>query len=306
MADSLISQRLAASVIAVPPLARDAELAVDRVENAKLVSYLKSGGIRTLLYGGNAVFYHIRLSEYEATVRMLLEIAGEDVWVIPSLGSAFGMMLDQAAVLAKMDRIDTAMILPQRELADAEGIATGIRHVVDRLGKPIVLYLKFDRWLPAHEVAKLVEEGRVSWIKYAVVREDTRRDDYLRELLECVPKDLMVSGMGEQPAIVHMREFGMASFTSGCVCVRPQFATDLLHAVHRQDWERAERLRAAFEPLEDLRNEISPIRVLHRAVGWTGRCEAGPMMPLLGELPASALGRIETAVRNLISCEMPR
>jgi dihydrodipicolinate synthase/N-acetylneuraminate lyase len=202
--------RLGTSVIAVPPLARHGDLRVSRAENAKMIQYLKQGGVRTLLYGGNAVFYHIRPSEYAAAVEMLLEEAGEDMWMIPSIGPAFGTMLDQAELLASMP-IDTAMVLPQKEITDPEGIEMGIRHVVERLGKPVVLYLKIDRWLSPAAVARLVRDGMVSWIKYAVVLPDASNDPYLRELLEVVPADLMVSGMGEQPAIVHMQDFGMSS-----------------------------------------------------------------------------------------------
>ena len=292
--------RLRSSVIAVPPLARNAGLEVDRVENGKMIRYLQSGGVRTLLYGGNAVFYHLRPSEYEATVRMLVEESGPDTWVIPSIGPSFGLMMDQAEIVAKLP-LDTVMVLPQREVADAAGIAEGIRRVVDVMGKPIVLYLKFDRWLPPDVVAELVDEGRVSWIKYAVVRPDPHQDPYLRELLQVVAPEMMVSGMGEQPAIAHLRDFGMAGFTSGCVCIQPQLATELLRCAAVGDWMGAESVRQRFVPLEDLRNEISPIRVLHRAVGCSGVLDPGPMLPLLGELETNEVDRIAVAVRQLMA-----
>ena len=45
---------LRSSVIAVPPLCRNADLSLSRAENEKLVNHMYAGGIRTLLYGGNA------------------------------------------------------------------------------------------------------------------------------------------------------------------------------------------------------------------------------------------------------------
>ncbi len=74
-------EMLASSVIAVPPLARDAELKVCATENAKVICHLEDGGVRTLLYGGNAVFYHITLAEYAwtlpgATVEAMESLAG--------------------------------------------------------------------------------------------------------------------------------------------------------------------------------------------------------------------------------------
>ncbi|MGC2041330.1 MAG: dihydrodipicolinate synthase family protein, partial [Paraburkholderia caledonica] len=47
-------RELAASVMAVPPLARRADLALDADQNATLIRHIEAGGVRTLLYGGNA------------------------------------------------------------------------------------------------------------------------------------------------------------------------------------------------------------------------------------------------------------
>lgn len=292
--------RLRGSVIAVPPLARHSDLSVSRAENSKMIQYLKRGGVRTLLYGGNAVFYHIRPSEYAATVEMLLEEAGNDTWVIPSIGPAFGTMLDQAEQLALMP-VDTAMVLPQKEITDPQGIEMGIRKVVERMGKPVVLYLKIDRWLPTDAVARLVRDGMVSWIKYAVVLPDAANDPYLQELLQVVPAELMVSGMGEQPAIVHMQDFGMASFTSGCVCIDPSLSTQMLRHIQRGEIEFANTCRKLFEPLEDLRNKTSPIRVLHEAVSASDVLDPGPLMPLLSSLTSEQRQEIDEAVKTLMT-----
>ena len=64
---------IAQSVIAVPPLARNADLSLNADANRKMIQYLESGGIKSILYGGNANFYHIRLSEYESLLTLLRE-----------------------------------------------------------------------------------------------------------------------------------------------------------------------------------------------------------------------------------------
>ncbi len=294
-------RRIQGSVIAVPPLARHEDLSFDPVENGRLIRYLEEGGVSTLLYGGNALFYHIRLSEYADVLRQLRDHAAQSTWIIPSIGPAFGMMMDQAEILRDMP-FDTAMVLPQREIADEAGIMQGLTRVVDRLEKPIVLYLKFDRWLSPESVAKLYCDGCLSWIKYAVVREDASDDTYLRELLEVVPKEMVVSGMGEQPAIVHMREFGLAGFTSGCVCIRPDLSARMLQAIHEQRWDDAEACREVFRELEDLRNAHSPIRVLHAAVQASELANVGPILPLAGRIEAHLGGSIASAVQRLRDC----
>ncbi|MFM7517607.1 MAG: dihydrodipicolinate synthase family protein [Pirellula sp.] len=292
------SQRIQSSVIAVPPLARTSDYAVCEQENRRLIEHLKSGGIRTFLYGGNALFYHIRLSEYAQVVHQVVELAGPDSWVIPSIGSSFGMMMDQAAIAADLP-VDTVMVLPQKDITDVGGIERGLRLAVDRMGKPVVLYLKFDRWLPPDAVERLVKAGCVSWIKYAVVLPDPDKDPYLRELLERIPSELFVSGMGEQPAICHMRDFRMGGFTSGCVCVRPDLSTLMLQAIQAGDWQKAEAIREIFEPLEDQRNSISPIRVLHDAVRTSGISDVGPLLPLMSGLDEAQLGGLVRVVETL-------
>lgn len=290
--------RLAESVIAVPPLARTDTLELDFVENSKIIQFIEAGGVNTLLYGGNAVLYHIRLSEYAALLQMLVDAAGQDTLIVPAVGPAFGTMLDQAQVLKDFD-FPTVMLLPQKDIADAAGIAKGIRMFAETYGKPIVLYLKHDRWLPPETVGQLYETGLVSWVKYAVVREDPTHDDYLREVLEQVPSDIVVSGIGEQPAIIHMRDFEIGSFTSGCVCVNPSHSMHMLRSIRAGEYELAEKLRRDFLPLEDLRNSINPIRVLHRAVELANIAPTGPMLPLLGELAAEQTADVKLAASQL-------
>lgn len=292
--------QLSESVIAVPPLARDESLNVCATQNEKIIRYLENGGVRSLLYGGNAVFYHIRLSEYAQTLSMLAETAGDETVVIPSIGPAYGVAMDQVDVLRDY-QFPTVMLLPSRDVADQAGITTAARRLAERLGKPIVLYLKFDRWLDAKWVKSLEQDGAISWIKYAVVRDDPSEDDYLREILDVFPAQRVISGIGEQPAIIHLRDFGVAGFTSGCVCVAPERSMQMLRAIQSNDYDVAETIRSWFRPLEDLRNEINPIRVLHHAVAAAGIAETGPLLPLLSELPGDVVARISEAVRTMMS-----
>jgi len=290
--------RLASSVVAVPPLARDAKGKISASENEKLIKYLEQGGVTTLLYGGNAVLYHIRMKEYAKLLKMLSELASDQTLIVPSVGPGYGTMMDQVKILREFD-FPTAMVLPQREIADEAGLATGIRRFAEKYGKPIVLYLKHDRWLPPSTVRSMVDDGLISWIKYAVVRENPSHDDYLREILEVVPGEIIVSGIGEQPAIIHLRDFGVNSYTSGCVCVAPALSMEMLRAIQAGDYDRAESIRKQFCGLEDLRNSIQPIRVLHHAVAAAGIAATGPMQPMLSELSAEQAARVALAAVEL-------
>jgi len=291
---------LASSVIAVPPLARDAELKICATENAKVIRHLEDGGIRTLLYGGNAVFHHIALAEYADTLAMLRDNAGAETTVIPSVGPAFGTSLDQAAVLRDFD-FPTAMVLPARDIATPEGVATGIRKFAEAYGKPIVLYIKFEGYLEPEHARALMDDGVVNWIKYAIVRDDPAQDDYLRQLVDCVDPQRIVSGIGEQPAIVHLRDFGVQGFTSGCVCVAPSLSMKMLAALKAGDYEIAETIRPTFAPLENLRNAINPIRVLHTALAGVGIANTGPILPLLHEVVENERANIAAAAKDLLA-----
>jgi dihydrodipicolinate synthase/N-acetylneuraminate lyase len=292
--------RLVASVLAVPPLCRGSDFSLNEPENAKLIRHLESGGVRTLLYGGNANFYHIALSEYDTALSMIAQLSGHDTLVIPSAGPTFGLMMDQAKVLRR-HRFPTAMILPQQGITTSPGVEAGIRRFVDAAGIPALLYIKSDGHIEVKEAAALARDGIISGIKYATVRADPAKDDYLRQLVEQVDRRLIISGIGEQPAIVHLRDFGLFGFTSGCVCIAPRLSVAMLEAIRRKEWESAERIRSIFKPLEDLRNAINPIRVLHEAVRLAGIADTGPLLPLLTNLEGDCHAEIRQTATALFA-----
>ena len=246
------------------------------------------------------MLYHARLSEYASLLQMLADTASEETVVVPSLGPAFGLALDQAAILREHD-FPTAMLLPSRDAVDQAGIASGVRKLAESVGKPLVLYLKFDRWLSPDLIKSLEADGAISWLKYAVVRDDPTQDDYLREVLDVFPAERIVSGIGEQPAIIHLRDFGVGGFTSGCVCVAPETSMHMMHAIHAEEFELAETLRKWFCPLEDLRNGINPIKVLHRAVELAGIANTGPIQPLLSDVTSEDAAKIQSALQQMQS-----
>ena len=294
----ITASTLAGSVIAVPPLARNAQGKVSRSENARLVRHIESGGVTTLLYGGNANFYHLRPSEYRDTLTLLAEIAAPQTLVVPSAGPAYGVSIDQAEVLRDFE-FPTAMLLPHTGLNTFEGVEKGVRHFAEAYGKPVVLYIKQEGYITPDGAARLVADGLISWIKYAIVRPDPAHDDFLSALVQKVDPALIVSGIGEQPAIVHLRDFHCGGFTSGCVCVAPALSRRMHTAIKSGDYATAETIREQFRPLEDLRNEINPIRVLHEAVALAGIAETGDLQPLLSPITPSERARVASAAQSL-------
>ncbi len=287
------------SPMAVPPLARDASGRIDEAANAALIRHIEAGGISLLLYGGNANIYHLPLDEYAPLLEMLARLPAADTVVVPAAGPTYGLLLEHARAL-RSHRFATAMVLPHQGITTSAGVATGVRRFVEAAGIPALLYVKHDGFIEPEDVARLCDDGLISAIKYATVRTDPAQDPYLRDLVGRVDPATVISGIGEQPAIVHLRDFGLGGFTTGCGCVAPRLSRGLLEAARRGAWDEAERIRSVFEPLEDLRNAIHPIRVLHAAVAAADIAPTGPLLPLLDAVEAEQLGPIESAARELL------
>jgi dihydrodipicolinate synthase/N-acetylneuraminate lyase len=293
------AERLAESVWAVPPLARHDDFSLNHQANRQMIAHLEAGGMTTLLYGGNAIMYHVALSEYHELLELLASAAAPETLIVPSVGPAFGMMMDQAAVLADFS-FPTAMILPQKEVATSAGIAAAVARFVDRFGKPVVLYIRHDRTIEPETAGRLMDDGLLAAIKYAVVRDDPREDDYLRALVDAAGPERMLSGLGDQPAPVHMRQFGLASFTTGCGCLAPRSCMALLSAIRSGDDRRVTEIIEQFAPLEDLRNRLGPITVLHEAVSQAGIADMGPIIPLLSPIDSRHYDAIHRTAKELL------
>ncbi len=294
---------LAASVLSVPPLARRADLTMDPVQNGRLLDHLRSGGVRTFMYGGNANLYNMGVSDLHALCDLLIGLARDGDWIIPSVGSDYGKAYDQLRLLRDYP-FPTAMVLPHKAQSTPAGVATGIRRLADAYGKPVIAYVKDEGYVEASDMGRLAKDGAICAIKYAIVRQDPLEDAFLGDLVSAVDRNIVISGIGERPAIDHLTKFGLKAFTSGSVCVAPGLSMSLLHAIKRGDMAEAQRLRALFIPLEDQRDAHSPLRVLHDAVRLAGISDTGPMQPYLSNFSEPViLAGIEKAAKELLAAE---
>lgn len=294
---------LSSSVLAVPPLAWLSDFSPNHEANAALIKHIERGGVSTLLYGGNANMHHIGLTGLADLLQHLIVSADFDSWIIPSVGPDFGGMMDQVDVIKDLS-FPTAMVLPIQFPATPDGIATGIRLFAERLGKPVIIYVKVENYLSVEQLKGLQDDGILCAIKYAVPRNNPNEDAYLSELCQTIGPQYLVSGFGERPAIDHLRTFGLAGFTAGCVCIAPRLSMDLLRAIQTKDWERAQQIHALIMPMEDERERVNPIRVLHDAVTLAGITDMGPMYPLLSGIDPSEYPVVGAAAKALLALEM--
>jgi dihydrodipicolinate synthase/N-acetylneuraminate lyase len=293
-------------VFPVPSLARknDARRSIDFEQNDRIVRHIVDGGLTRLLYGGNAFLYHVTLAEYEALLDWLNSLV-DRLWAIPSLGPSYGRATDQASILRRYN-FPCAMALPCADPRDAKGLETGLREVAESANTPLILYLKDENNFGADKeagldvVARLVDEGVCVAIKYAVVRQNPAEDAYLDSLLKRVDRARVISGIGERPAVVHMRDWRLPGFTTGSGCVAPRLSGKIFEACVKGDYETAEKLRAEFLPLEDLRDEWNPAKVLHLATQLAGVAETGPVAPFLSPLSEKQSQEIAPVARALV------
>jgi len=293
-------------VFSVPPLARkaDARRSLDFEQSNLIVRHIANGGITRLLYGGNAFLYHLTLAEYEQLLDWLTGFSA-NLWAIPSLGPSYGRAMDQAPLLRK-HKFPCAMVLPCGDPRDAAGLEQGLREVADAAGMPLILYLKEENNFGADKeagldvVGRLVDAGLCVAIKYAVVRQDPAQDAYLAGLLNRVDRDRVISGIGERPAVVHLRDWKLPGFTTGSGCLAPRLSHAIFEACGREDYTTAEFLRSEFLPLEDLRDAWSPAKVLHFATELAGVAKIGPVPPYLSSLSSERLQQLAPVAQALV------
>jgi dihydrodipicolinate synthase/N-acetylneuraminate lyase len=173
----------------------------------------------------------------------------------------------------------------------------------------LILYLKDELNFGAEKhagldvLARLVADGVCAGIKYAVVRDDPTSDAYLAALLERVDSRFVISGIGERPAVVHLRDWKLPGFTTGSGCLAPHLSQQIFESCERGDFAQAENIRGAFLPLEDSRDAWGPARVLHAAVEQVGMSRMGAIPPFVSELRDDQRNELAAIARWLFAAD---
>ena len=197
------------------------------------------------------------------------------------------------------------MVLPCGDPRDPAGVEVGMREIADAAGMPLIIYLKSEDGFGSDQeqsldaIGRLVDDGVAIAIKYAIVRQDPRKDAMLDGLLKRVDRRRVITGMGERPAVVHLRDFQLGGMTTGSGCIAPGLCSEFLMACADGNWTTAESLRAEFMPLEDVRDAWGPARVLHHATELAGIAPAGPIPPYVSPLSAAQLAELAPVARGL-------
>ena len=137
-----------------------------------------------LLYGGNANFYHLPLGRVRRGAVDAGAAGGPDTLVVPSAGPTYG-----AAARPGADH-------PAARVPDGDGAAAARHHDERRRGQRHPRVRRRRRACRRSSTSRTTatssprrsprstSDGLVSAIKYAVVRNDTADDPYLRKLVD--------------------------------------------------------------------------------------------------------------------------
>ena len=229
------------------------------------------------MYGGVANLFNAALSECGAILDLIESIAPEDAWVVPAIGADFGKAKDQIEILRDRD-FPTAILLPFTPV-QSRGVATGLRRLSDRFGRPMMVFYKSADYLAAADAAALLSDGVLCCVEYGIAPDERGQFPYLAQLLDDVGgAERIIDGAGEK-WITATAPFGLRGFTSGSGLIAPHLSMAILDAVKCGDAAKTATLCAHFGPFEDLRALHSPIPVVHEAVRLAGIADTGPLGP---------------------------
>lgn len=298
MQQALTQADYASSVVAVPPIALNTDYSVNAGANEAIIKHIEGGGVDILLYGGNANLYHFGLEDYRSAMRSIKAAAAPTTHLITSIGPDFGKAMTQAPIARDLG-FKNVMVLPTNFPADPAGVANGVRKLADAFGSGLILYLKREHYADPDELAKLVAEKAVSFVKYAVEKSDASKDPYLDAVLSAIGTDHLASGMGETPIHDHLGLRKLTTYTSGAVCIAPVAASELLTLYKTGRAAEALELSRAFLEFEKIRLDLGGLQVLHDGLRLSGIADTGPLMPMVSNLPVEKLKPVQAAVDAL-------
>lgn len=302
MQQALAPADYASSVVAVPPIALNADYSVNAGANEAIIKHIEAGGVDILLYGGNANLYHFGLDDFRAAMEAIKASVAPTTHLITSIGPDFGKAMAQVPIVRDLG-LKNVMVLPTNFPADPAGVANGVRKLAAAFGSGLVLYLKRENYVDPDELAKLIAEKAVSFVKYAVEKPDAAKDPYLDAVVSAIGTEYLASGMGETPIHDHLGERKLTTYTSGAVCIAPTAASELLALYKAGRAAEAFELSRPFLEFEKIRLDLGGLQVLHDGVHLSGVADTGPLMPMVSNLPVDKLPPVEAAVAALKAAE---
>jgi hypothetical protein len=173
------------------------------------------------------------------------------------------------------------MVLPATFPNTVAGAEAGLRRFAEAFGKPIIVYIKAEGYLsPDGQAPGRRRPGGRHQVRNR--REDPTKDAFLSQLCELVDRATSSAASASVRPSTHLRDFGLAGFTTGSGCVGPRGSAGLLAALKPKDYAPRRGAAGPLHPLEDLRDCHSPNPGAASRPGapWAEIADTGPSCAL--------------------------
>jgi 4-hydroxy-tetrahydrodipicolinate synthase len=285
-------------IVAITP--RKADGSVDLAGAAANVRYLLASGADFIMpMCGTGLVYDATLEEYEAVVGTFVDAAAGRALVVPGIGPGFGRAIEMGKIARSLG-VAGAMVMPVVGPASAQGVEAGMVRIARAVQLPILLYQRRLDIMPVSQVVDLCALDEVVGLKYAV-------DDlasFARINDAAGARAAMVCGMAEDPALQYLAA-GAVGFSSGMANFAPRTSLAILQHFVGGEIDRAEALRAAMVPFEDLRGENAARysgSALHAAMERAGLA-GGPVVPFAEDVSIDDLPQLNALVDRVMENE---
>lgn len=265
-------------VTPVTPFTEDLD-SVDEKGLAANLEFLIEHGVRLLYPAGNTgEAASLGVDEWEAVLRVAVEVAGDRARVVPGVGHELPVALEMARRAADLGA-DGLLLMPrQQPYAAGRGMVEYWRRIITETDLPVVLY---KRGLPedAHLVGT-VDHPSVVGCKYG------GKD--VSAFASVVDADLGTTvwtcGVAERYAPFFFAA-GARGFTSGLANFAPRLALRMDAALQGGDLETALALRRTALPFEELRarhGDAYNVAAVKAAMDEAGLAGGAVRPPLVG------------------------
>ena len=288
-------------VVAITPRTHDRKVDLEGIQ--KNVQFLIQNGVNFIMpQCGTGLVYDSTLAEFESVVGAFIDAAQGKALIVPGIGPGYGRSLEMGHI-AKSLNASGVMIMPIVGPASDRGTYTGLKHISESVGLPIVLYQRRLDIMPVDSVVKLCELDEVVGLKYAV--DDLNTFDQIQD--QAGKHAAMTCGMAEDPCIGYLNH-GAVGFSSGMANFVPKMSLQIHQQFFAGNKEEAQRLRDMMVSFEDFRGEDNGRysgSALHAAMDYANLA-GGPVIPFVEDVAEKDLPRVHKMMDVLLDEERPR
>jgi dihydrodipicolinate synthase/N-acetylneuraminate lyase len=241
---------------AVTPFKKDDLLSLDLHGFTRNIQFMIDRGIQVITVGGGTgEVDSLAVDELEILVQTALQVASDQVLIIPTLPENLAVAAALAPRYQKMGArvaLGMAPFMRNQIPEDLEGVFNYYK----RLGQCSDLALlpyNTQAWTPEF-FERLAEIDQIIGVKDPC----QVPHNLFRAIKRLGDRFVWIGNKRHDPGVLHFRfQAGIEAFTAGFINFIPRFELDLFGAATRRDWDHMVEIQEQLAPLERLRNKYS-------------------------------------------------